>query len=288
MNRSRYLDTILEENNKFKSSTSKRTLINVIVLIVVAVVAYFGIPSLDKRAAFVGNMLSGIMALMALIFFIKYLRLNSPIKEKEINKCLQEIQKNLKADETFDTFDQDISNPAFGEYIIDNSNIRVGKTFVLFYSIYTSGPLVRILRGDNLGEFDVHYFTQNGLGTDIGVDINDVNGKRIKTVMTSDKNKFYPFLNAMEQIKHYANGNDIVVEENSIGQEQAFVQEVREGIEHHDKKNYIKIGIFGIVFGMFLCIASSSSGIAFLYGGLALMVISIVGIIATCIFMRKK
>jgi hypothetical protein len=119
------------------------------------------------------------------------------------------------------------------------------------------------------------------------MDIKDKNGKFIRSVMTSNKDKFYELLNAMEKAKDFANGNYSDASDKS-GYDNTFAGEVKAAVNDCDKNNYTKWGILGILMGIFLCIASNSSGIAFLYGGFALIVISIVFIVVVNIKLRRK
>jgi ABC-type multidrug transport system fused ATPase/permease subunit len=288
MNESKYLENLTKECNEIRAAIAKRTLISVIILAVLAVIAYVGLISLDSRAASVAVMLSSLLGLIALIFFIKFLILIKEISYKTLAKCQQEIQKNLKENETFETFDKDITIPAFGAHSINAYKISIGHTFVLFQRLTSKGPHFQILRGDNLGNFDVHSFSQNGVGTDIGMDIKDTNGKFIRSIMTSDKERFYELLNAMESIKRYANGDTISEMQYSANQNDPFVEEVKNGVKRQTKKGYTKIGVFGIIFGIFLVIAGSSSGEAFIYGGFTLMVLSIIFIIYANIKFKRQ
>jgi Ni,Fe-hydrogenase I cytochrome b subunit len=287
MYKSKYLEKITEESNNIRSATAKKTLTSIIMLIVVSIAFYIGLPLLDPRAVSTGTMLSAIFGILSLIFIVKFIFLSGSLSNKVLAKCQQEIQNNLHTDESFETFDADITNPAFGEHNINGMKVLVGKTFVLFERFTAKGPHLQIVRGDILGDYDVHYLTQNGVGTDIGVDIKNKNGKLIRSVMTSDKKEFYEFLNAMEKIKSYVNGNDTVVEESSFTDDHPFVEEVKNGVARQDKKGYTKIGVFGLVFGIFLFIAGSSSGVAFIYGGLVLFIISLIFIILVNVLPKR-
>lgn len=286
MNKSKHLEKITEDCNKMRTFISKRTLIVVILLVVVTIIAYFGIIALDSRSADTAASFSTTLGLITLFFFIRFLSLNGNINDKVLMKCEQKIQQNLKSDETFETFDNDMKNPAFGIHQINGSKVLIGHTFVLFQSYNTKGPYLNILRGDNLGDFNVHYFSR-GSASDIGMDINDKNGKFIRSVMTSNKDQFYELLNAMEKIKNYANGNDIPVGQDFLNQDDPFVKALKQKVNRVDKKSYNKIGFLGIMFGIFLVIAASSSGVGFAYAGLILIVISIFFIIGVQIKLRR-
>lgn len=275
MKTSLYLEKSIEKCSETRKPVAKKTLFSVILFVVIAIASYIGIPALDSNAAPVAIMLSLILGFMALIFLLRYLRLNGKISDKIIMKCEQEIEKNLKPGESFETFDNDMLHPAYGTHIVNGINVIIGRTFVLFQRENLNGPSFNIIRGDNLGNFEVHYSSEDG----IGVDIKDKNGKFIRSVMTSDKNQFYKFLNAMEKIKHYANGEDAPAEQALNTEDDPFVRELKNKVKSTDKKGYIKVGTMGIAFGIFLCIAGNSSGEAFIYGGLILAALSIAFII---------
>lgn len=59
-------------------------------------------------------------------------------------------------------------------------------------------------------------------------------------------------------------------------------------MKNTDKKGFTKRGILGIVFGIFLCIAGNSSGEAFIYGGLIVIVLSIAFIVGVNIKLGSK
>lgn len=287
MKRSIYLEKLIEEYSEARKPVAKKTLSAVILLVVIAIAAYIGLPLLDYRAAPVGIMISLIFALIAIIFFIKYLRINAKIGDKIITKCTEEIEKNLKTGENFEVFDTDMISPAYGQHSINGIRVLVGHIFVLFVYFNSNGVRFKILRGDNLGNYDVHYFSEGGIGNDIGVDINDKTGKRVQSVMTQDKDELYKLLNAMEKIKHYANGEDVLEEQALNSEDDQFVGELKKKVQNTDRKGLIKVGTLGIVVGIFLCIAGNSSGQGFIYGGLALMVLSTVFIIGVNIRLKN-
>lgn len=288
MNKSKYLEELTEQCSKIRKITAKKTLNATILLIVISIISYVGLSLLDSRAIPAAIMFSSTLGFMAFIFLVKFLLLSRKINDKALIKCEQEIERNLGPNETFETFDNDITNPAFGEHIINSYKIRVGHTFVLFQSLTNKGPYFQILRGDNLGQFDAHYFSQNGVGTDIGVDIKDKNGKFIRSILTSNKEQFYKALNALENIKSYANGEYIPMEQALGDQDNEFVGELKNKISHQDKRNLTKLGIFGILFGIFLLIASVDSGKGFAYAGIILAIVSIILIIWANIKFRQK
>jgi hypothetical protein len=168
MIKSKYLQKVVKEHSEIRKATSKRALTSVILLVALSIISYVGISSLDYRATPVAIMLSGVFGLIGLILLIKFLRLKGEISEKVISKCENEIQKNLESPEQFETFDTDMAQVAFGEYDMNGYKIRVGYAFVLFQYLTNKGPSFHILRADNLGDFDVHYTSQGGVGTDIG------------------------------------------------------------------------------------------------------------------------
>jgi hypothetical protein len=279
MIKSKYLQNVVEEHSELRKATAKRSLTTIILFASFSIISYFGISSLDSRATSVAIMLSGVFGLICLILLVKFMQLIGEISDKVISKCEKEIENNLKSQEQFETFDNDMAQAAFGEYDMKGYKIRVGYAFVLFQYLTNKGPSFHILRADNLGNFDVHYSSQGGVGTDIGMDIKDKNGKFIRSIMTSDKELFYKVLNAMESIKSYANGEDIAAGQDSINQENPFVEQVKNKVAQQDRKGSTKLGIAGIFFGFFLFIAGSSSGVVFSYAGLALIIISITFII---------
>jgi hypothetical protein len=276
VNQSKYLEQITKECAELRKPMAKRTLTSVVILVILSIVIYIGLPALDSRAAGTALFLSVPFLLIALIFFIKFLRLNSAISSSSLMKNQKEIENNLISGETISDFDSDIANPAFGKHIINDSTILVGHKFILFQSLTSNGPHFKILRGDILGNFDVHYFSQNGVPGDIGVDINNKNGKFIRSIMTSDKDSFYKLINAMENLKAYANGEAITTEQAALKQDNEFVSELKNKVTKQDKKGATKLGFLGMLFGVFLVIAGSSSGVAFVYAGLALLIISII------------
>ncbi|KRU27459.1 hypothetical protein VT91_26100 [Clostridium sporogenes] len=288
MNKSKYLEELIEDCSEIRKVTAKRTLNVTIILIVVSIIAYVGVSSLDSEALIAAIMLSSIFGFIGLIFLIKFLLSSGKIKDKVLIKCEQEIEKNLGPNETFETFDNDITNPAFGQYIINGSIICIGHTFVLFQSLTAKGPHLRVLRGDNLGQFDVHYFSENGVGTDIGVDINDKNGKFIRSIIMSNKDIFYKLLNSLENIKSHANGEYIPMEQALGYEDNEFVEELKNKVSNQDRKGSIKLGILGVIFGLFLIIAAVNSGEIFAYAGIVLTIVSIVFIIRVNIKSRRK
>ncbi|WP_027626582.1 hypothetical protein [Clostridium lundense] len=247
MNKSKYLEKLTEECSEIRKIIAKKTLYVTILLIVISTIMYVGLPLLDSRAAPVATMFSSTLGFMGFIFLIRFFSFSGKIKDKVLIKCEDEIKKNLGANETFETFDNDITNPAFGQYLINGSKIFIGHTFVLFQGSTAKGPYFQILRGDNLGQFDVHYFSQNGVGTDIGVDIKDKNGKFIRSIMTSDKDMFYKLLNALENIKSHANGEYIPMEQALGYEDNEFVGELKSKVSGHDRKGLTKLGIFGVI-----------------------------------------
>lgn len=283
MSQSFYLEKLIEKCNKARKPVAKRTLYSVIIILFIAIAAYIGISSAAPDDTFTPIMFPSFLGLMALIFFIRYLKLNGDINDKIIMKCKQEIEKNLKTSESFETFDNDMLHPAYGTHIVNDTTVIVGRIFVLFQRENLNGPSFNILRGDNLGIFKVHYEADN-----IGVDIRDKNDKFIRSIMTSNKNQFYSFLNAMENIKHYANGEDIVEQQTLNTDDDPFVKELKNRVNSGDKKGLIKAGILGIVFGIFLCIAANSSGAVFAYGGLSLIALSIAFIIGVLIKFKRN
>lgn len=280
MNKSIYLEGLSDKCKEIRKPMAKKYLFNVILFLVIAIAAYMGLPLLDTRAASAGTILSLALGLVTVIFLVKYLRLNAKINDKILIKCEQEIERNLKPGETFEAFDRDIMSPAHGTYSVNGSKVLVGSIFLVFERLNDNGPSLNILRGDNLGNFDVHYASQGGIGTDIGMDINNKDGKFIRSVTSQSKDEFYNLLDAMEKLKHCANNEDIPVEQTSTNEADPFVEELKKKVKHTDKKGSIKLGILGILLGIFLCIAGNSSGNAFIYGGLALTVVSIVFIIS--------
>lgn len=287
MVKSIYLKKLLEQCNETRKPVAKKTLYSVILLAAIAIISYIGLPLLNTNAAPMATMLSVIFGLLAVIFLIRFIRINGRISNAVLMKCEKEIEKNLKAGENFETFDTDMLHPAYGEHIVNITNVIVGQTFVLFQRINLNGPSFNILRGDNLGDFDVHYFSQNGVGTDIGMDIKDKNGKFIRSITTPDKDQFYKFLNAMEKLKHHANGEEVPEEHVVNGEDDQFVQELKQKVKNTDKKGFIKLGILGIVMGIFLCIAGNSSGEGFIYCGLGLTILSIAFIIGVNVKLRN-
>lgn len=279
MNKSKYVEKVAEEHNERRRVLAQKTLFSVIIIAVIVLAVYVGLPLLDSRATTTAVILSTMFGLIGLIFFIKFLVLNKDISDKVILKCEQEIQKKLNQGETIEIFETDITNPAFGEHTINTSTVLVGRTFILFQTLTNKGMNFEILRTDNLGDFEVHYFSQGGVGNDIGMDIKDKNEKFIRSVISQDKEQFYKFLNAMEKAKHYANYTDVEDIQAYDDQTDPFVEELKAKVKHTDKKGLTKSGILGILFGIFLAIAGSSSGVAFIYGGLLLFVTSIIFII---------
>lgn len=284
---SKYLEQIIQESNLMRGKTSKRTLFSVILLAVISILVYIGLPMMDSRAYTTAVMLSGLLGFLTILFLIKYLQMSGKISAKTLEKCNQEIIKNINVNESIETFDMDIMNPAFGSYMINDSKVLVGKVFVLFQRITAKGPHFQVLRGDVLGEYKVHYFTQNGVGTDIGIDIKDRNGKFIRSVMTSDKEQFYKLLNALENIKKYAAGENTPLE-NFNSETDSFTQDVQKGIQKVDTKNHTRLGVIGVIFSVFLVIAGSSSGIGFIYGGFILFIASIIFIISVRVKYKRN
>lgn len=284
-----YLEEITKECNKTRKTVAKRTFFITIILLFISVAMYIGIPLIDDRASFEGTLMGGIFGLISFIFLIKFILLSSDKSKKIIEKCQNEIDKNLKPGETREDFFNDVNNPSFGKHCIDNCKIMVGNTFVLFEYVSLKGPFFSIIRGDNLGKFDVHYFSQNGSGTDLGVDINDKNGKFIRSFMTSpsNKDKFYKLMTALENIKKHSNGEFIPLGQALLDEDDEFVAELKENISKCDKKGVMMKCIGGILFGFFLIVASINSGTVFCYAGIALIVISIIFIVRSFIKHKK-
>lgn len=288
MNKSKHLEDLTEQCSEIRKITAKKTLNATILLVAISIISYVGLSLLDYSATPGAIIFSSLFGFMGFIFLIKFLLLSRKTNDKAIIKCEEEIEKNLGPNETFETFDNDITNPAFGEHIINNYKIRVGRIFVLFESLTAKGPYFQILRGDNLGQFDVHYFSQNGVGTDIGADIKDKNGKFIRSIMTSNKDQFYKILNSLESIKSYANGEYIPMEQALGNQDNEFVGELKNKVSRQDRKGLTKLGILGVIFSIFLLIAAVNSGEIFAYAGIVLAIASIILIIWANIKFREK
>lgn len=283
---SKYLEEQLAKSSSIKEAQSKKTLISVVILVVITVAGYIGISSADPEAAPTAVLFSGVFGILCLIFFIKYLRLRKPISENVRQECEQEIKKNLKADEYFETFDEDILTPAFGVHAHVAGTTTVGKKFILFSRLNANGPKFEIIRCDDLGDIKVYYSANAGISQDIGIDLKDKNGKFIRSVLFQDKTSLYKLLDALEKIKKYTNGDTAAVIEAEEGHEDFFVSETKSKIAGIDRSSQTKLAIAGLVFGAFLTIAGSGSGIAFTYGGLALFAISLASLIYITI--RKK
>lgn len=283
---SEYLEEQLAKSNRMKEAQSRKTLISVVILAVVAVVAYIGISAADSQAASTAVIFSGVLGIICLIFFIKYLKLRKPISENVHQMCEQEIKKNLKADEYFETFDEDMLKPAFGvhDYIAGTAN--VGKKFILFHRLNANGPKFEIIRGDALGDIKVYYSANAGMSQDIGIDLKDKNEKFIRSVMFQDKTSLYKLLDALEKIKNYNNGDTAAVIEAEEGHEDSFVVEAKSKIAYIDRSSKTKLTIVGLVAGAFLTVAGGGSGVVFIYGGIILFTISLVALIYITI--RKK
>lgn len=279
MIKSRYLEKLLEEASPTRKAMANKHLFYTILLLIIAIAAYIGLPLLDPRAAGTGTMLAVVFGFLAIFFAIRFISLNSQVSEKTISKCQREIEKTLKPGETIADFDEDIMHAAFGNYKLDFLNISVGRKFVLFQRFKNNGPSFNVLRGDILGEFTAHYFSEGGVGTDIGIDIKDKNGKFIKSLITSDKKTFYEVLNALENLKSYVNGEFDSEDQAAASGENEFVSELKNKVKAQDKNGLTKVATLGIFLGLFLCIAGNSSGEAFIYAGIAIFILSVVSIL---------
>lgn len=286
MGNSKYLEQELSKNRSIKETQAKKTLISVIILAVFIVVAYIGISTADPSAGSTATLFSGVLGIILLIFFIRYLKLRKPISENVIQKCEQEIKKNLNTDEYFETFDNDMLNPAFGIHEFNGESVTVGKKFVLFHELKTNGPKFKIIRGDVLGDIKVYYSANGGVSQDIGIDLKDKNGKLIRAVMFNNKNSLFKLLDSLEKIKKYSNGDPDTVTEAEDGYEDPFVYEAKSKIAGIDRNSKNKLATVCLLFGVFLTIAGNSSGLAFTYGGMALFSLSLVALIY--INIRKK
>lgn len=289
MNKSKYLEGLTKECSKIRKIATKQALINAIIFIAISVTSYLAVVFLlkakDEPGAFAFSALAG---LSSFILLIKSLLLSRKMNDKVIIKCEEEIEKNLGPNETFETFDNDMINPMFGRHTVDSHNISVGHIFVSIERLTAKGPDFQILRGDNLGKFDVHYFSQNGIGTDMGIDIKDKNGKFMRSILTPNKGQFYKMLNALENIRDYANGEYIPMEQALGNEDTEFVKGLKSNISRQSRKSLTKLGIFGILFSIFLLIASVDSGKGFAYAGIILAIVSIILIIWANIKFRQK
>lgn len=276
---SKYLDEQLEKSNIMKETQSKKTLKSVVIFAILAIVGYIGISSASPEAAPTAVLFSGIFAILGLIFFIKYLKLHKPIGESVYQMCEQEIKKNLNADESIETFDEDILKPAFGVHAYLGGTVTVGKKFVLFNRLNINGPKFQIIRGDVLGDIKVYYSANAGMSQDIGIDLKDKSGNFIRSVLFQDKDSLYKLLDALEKIKNYTNRDDSSIVEAEKGPEDSLVYETKSKISNIDRSSKTKFTVVGLVFGAFLTIAGSSSGVAFIYGGIFLFTISLISLI---------
>lgn len=275
---SKYLEEQLAKSNRINEAQSKKILRSVVILAAIAIAGYIGISASDPQAAPTAVFLSGIFGILCLIFFIKYLKLRKPISENVQQKCEQEIKKNLKADEYFQTFDEDMLNPAFGVHAYIAGTATVGKEFILFLRLNANGPKFEIIRGDALGDIKVYYSANAGISQDIGIDLKDKNGKFIRSVLFQDKTSLYKILDALEKIKNYNNG-DVSAIESEEYHEDSFVHETKSKIAGIDRSSKTKLAIVCLMFGAFLTVAGSGSGIVFVYAGIALFTISLIGLI---------
>lgn len=276
---SKYLEKQLEQSKLMKEAQSKKTLKSVIIFAIVAIVGYIGISSASPEAAPTAVLFSGIFAILGLIFFIRYLKLHNPISESVCQLCEQEIRQNLNADESIETFDEDILNPAFGVHAYLGGTVAVGKKFVLFNRLNLTGPKFEIFRGDVLGDIKVYYSANAGVSQDIGIDLKDKNGNFIRSVLFQDKDSLYKLLEALEKIKNYSDRDNSSIVESKEGPEDSLVYETKTKISNIDRSSKTKLTVVGLVFGAFLTIAGSSSGVAFIYGGIFLFTISLISLI---------
>lgn len=276
---SKYLDEQLAKSNVMKEAQSKKTLKSVIIFAIFAIVGYIGISSASPEAAPTAVLFSGIFAILGLIFFIKYLKLHKPISESVYQMCEQEMKKNLKADESIETFDEDILKPAFGVHDHLGGTVTVGKKFVLFNRLNISGPKFQIIRGDVLGDIKVYYSANAGMSQDIGIDLKDKNGKFIRSVLFQDKDSLYKLLESLEKMKNYSNKDESSIVEAEEGPEDSLVYETKSKISNIDRSSKTKLTVVGLVFGAFFTIAGSGSGVGFIYGGIFIFTISLVSLI---------
>jgi hypothetical protein len=285
---SKYLEEQLEKSNVMKEAQSKKTLKSVVIFAIVAIVGYIGISSASPEAAPTAVLFSGIFAILGLIFFIRYLKLHKPISENVYEMCVQEIKKNLKADESIESFDEDILKPAFGVHDYLGGTAAVGKKFVLFNRLNLTGPKFQILRADVLGDLKVYYSANAGVSQDIGIDLKAKDGNFIRSVLFQDKDSLYKLLDALEKFKNYNNRDASSIVDAEEGQEDSLVYETKSKISNIDRSSKTKLTVVGLVFGAFLTIAGSGSGVAFIYGGIFLITISLVSLIYINICKRNQ
>ncbi|EKQ50965.1 MULTISPECIES: hypothetical protein [unclassified Clostridium] len=283
---SKYLKEQLVKSSEINEAQSRRTLISVVILAILAVGGYIVISSADPQAASTAVIFSGIFGVICLVFFVKYLRLRKPIGDNVYQRCEQEIKKNLKDEESFETFDDDMFKPAFGVHAYISGTVTVGKKFILFHRMNANGPKFQIIRGDALGEIKVYYSSNAGMSQDIGLDLKDKKGKLIRSVIFQDKKSLYKLVDALEKIKNYNNGDTSAVIEAEESYEDPFVAEAKEKIAATDRSSITKLAIVGLVVGAFLSVSGGGSGIVFIYSGIILITISLVGLIYNNV--RKK